>query len=169
MTSTEVEEFDGVTGLFHQEQVDDKTPFAFDSHTLPSGELVTLRLIGKDPLWGHMLWNAGRITADYLTEHADELVKNRHVLELGAGAGLPSFVAAMKGAKSVVVTDYPYGDAVSNLEWNINHCGLLPEPRNIIAKVAVSRCQCALAYAFRAIYGALTLKNFSSSYRSKTE
>jgi EEF1A N-terminal glycine/lysine methyltransferase len=130
------EEYDGVTDLFHvEENPKDEVPFAYDSHKLPSGEVVTLRLICEDPLWGHMLWNAGRVMADYLTVHADTLVRDRYVLELGAGAGLPSFVAAMKGAKRVVVTDYPYGDAVGNLSWNIEHCSLLSEPRNIIAKV----------------------------------
>jgi nicotinamide N-methyltransferase len=136
MASASAEEFDGVTDLFYQEEKPaEQNPFAFDSHTLPSGEIVTLRLVREDPLWGHMLWNAGRVMADYLTEHAGQFVKDRYVLEFGAGAGLPSFVAAMKGAKRVVVTDYPYGDAVGNLAWNIEHCGLLPEPKNIMAKV----------------------------------
>jgi EEF1A N-terminal glycine/lysine methyltransferase len=41
------------------------------------------------------------------------------VLELGAGAGLPSLVSAEIGAKFVVVTDYPDPDLVKNLWTNV--------------------------------------------------
>ena len=45
------------------------------------------------------------------------------MLELGAGAGLPSIVANMLGAERVVVTDYPDAELIENLEWNIkNNC-----------------------------------------------
>lgn len=50
------------------------------------------------------------------------------MLELGAGAGLPSLVAAILGAQKVVVTDYPDGDLISNLEHNIASCSLIPSP-----------------------------------------
>lgn len=48
------------------------------------------------------------------------------MLELGAGAGLPSLICALNGASSVLVTDYPDADLVENLHKN---CALLPEPR----------------------------------------
>ena len=35
---------------------------------------IRLRLVGKSPLWGHLLWNAGKYTAEYIDEHAQELV-----------------------------------------------------------------------------------------------
>ena len=44
------------------------------------------------------------------------------MLELGAGAGLPSIVCALNGAKIVVVTDYPDSDLVENLRHNMSTC-----------------------------------------------
>ena len=68
---------------------------------------------------GHLLWHASRVTADYLEEHAGTLVRDRTVLELGAGAGLPSLVCALHGATKVVATDYPDEDLIRNLRYNI--------------------------------------------------
>jgi nicotinamide N-methyltransferase len=68
------------------------------------------------------------VISTYLEEHADKLVKGKTVLELGAGAGLPSLVCALNGAYQVVVTDYPDAELV-------DHCELLPEPRKIAAEV----------------------------------
>lgn len=83
---------------------------------------------------GHHLWNAGRTTSTYLEQHAATLVKDKTVLELGAGAGLPSLVCALNGAWRVVVTDYPDAELIDNLWYNINHCELLPEPRSVVAQ-----------------------------------
>lgn len=80
------------------------------------------------------MWQAGRIISDYLQEHRDGLLKEKTVLELGAGAGLPSLISAIYGAKQVVVTDYPDADLVENLRLNIKDCSLLPQPRNIHAE-----------------------------------
>ena len=46
------------------------------------------------------------------------------MLELGAGAGLPSLACGALGATTVVVTDYPEPELIANLEHNIRHCGL---------------------------------------------
>ena len=89
-----------------------------ETHTLRSGETLTLRLVGHNPLWGHHLWNAGRLVSTYLEDHAS-LITGRTVLELGAGAGLPSLVCGVLGAKPVVVSDYPDPDLVANLWHNI--------------------------------------------------
>ncbi|EOA90415.1 uncharacterized protein SETTUDRAFT_175461 [Exserohilum turcica Et28A] len=104
------------------------------SHQLLSGKDLTVRLVGHNPLWGHFLWNAGRTISTFLEEHADELVKGRTVLELGAGAGLPSLVCALNGAAQTVVTDYPDAELIENLRYNIEHCELLPKPPKIVAE-----------------------------------
>jgi EEF1A N-terminal glycine/lysine methyltransferase len=70
----------------------------------------------------------------YLEKHASSLTKERTVLELGAGAGLPSLVSAVHGAKCVVVTDYPDAELIENLAYNISHGILLPFQCNIHAE-----------------------------------
>ncbi|KAJ9632393.1 Protein N-terminal and lysine N-methyltransferase efm7 [Taxawa tesnikishii (nom. ined.)] len=137
-----------VGGALFQEPQDfyqpEKQP-TFVQHRLLDGQELNLRLVGHNPLWGHHLWNAGRTIADYLEEHASTDLAGNTVLELGAGAGLPRFdsddtanfqlclVSAIKGATSVVVTDYPDADLIENLQYNIDHCHLLPEPKKISA------------------------------------
>ncbi|KAK1810410.1 Protein N-terminal and lysine N-methyltransferase efm7 [Friedmanniomyces endolithicus] len=88
-------------------------------HRMLSGQSLKLRLVGHSPLWGHLLWNAGRTVADYLESNSATLVKHKTVLELGAGAGLPSFVSVLREASYVVVTDYPEADLIENLRVNI--------------------------------------------------
>lgn len=83
---------------------------------------------------GHHLWNAGRTTSTYLEQHAASLISGKTVLELGAGAGLPSLVCALNGAKRVVVTDYPDAELIDNLRYNIDHCKLLSTPPSILAE-----------------------------------
>jgi len=80
------------------------------------------------------LWNAGRTISAYLEERAGDLVKDKTVLELGAGAGLPSLVCALNGASQTVVTDYPDPDLIENLQYNIDHCDLLTKPPRIVAE-----------------------------------
>jgi nicotinamide N-methyltransferase len=90
-----------------------------ETHTLLSGKTLTVRLVGHNPLWGHHLWNAGRLISTYF-EKNPSLVKRKTVLELGAGAGLPSLVCGVLEARKVVVTDYPDLDLVANLRTNID-------------------------------------------------
>ena len=69
------------------------------SYRRPSdGQLVQLVTSGRSPLWGHLVWNAARVIADYIDGNP-ALVLGKSVLELGAGAGLPAIVAALNGAK----------------------------------------------------------------------
>lgn len=96
-------------------------PATITTYTTNQGLTVPLRLVGQSPLWGHLLWNAGKVIAGYLEDHANELIKDKTVLELGAGAGLPSLICALHGAKKVLVTDYPDPDLVENLQYNIKH------------------------------------------------
>jgi nicotinamide N-methyltransferase len=90
------------------------------TYTMLSGVELSIRLVGHNPLWGHHLWNAGRVIARHLEQHR-EPVEGRTVLELGAGAGLPSLLSGILGAKRVVVTDYPDPDLIENLKYNISN------------------------------------------------
>ncbi|KAI9694698.1 MAG: nicotinamide n-methyltransferase [Bathelium mastoideum] len=106
-------------------------PHTTETHTMISGKALTLRLVGHSPLWGHLLFNAGRVISHYVEERADAIVNGKDVLELGAGAGAPSLVCALKGARTVVSTDYPDTELIENLRWNMDHCSLLPTLQNI--------------------------------------
>ncbi|KAI0249402.1 hypothetical protein BJV78DRAFT_1228221 [Lactifluus subvellereus] len=79
---------------------------------------ISVRLVGSHPLWGHYLWNAARALAGFL-QRTPELYRGRTVLELGAGGGLPSLVAAKCGARKVVMTDYPDRVLVENMAYNV--------------------------------------------------
>ncbi|CAK9437107.1 uncharacterized protein LODBEIA_P15330 [Lodderomyces beijingensis] len=84
-------------------------------------EEITMKLVGKSPLWGHLLWNAGIYTADYLDRHAEELVRGKRVLELGAAAALPSLICAVNGAAQVVATDYPDPDLIDHIKFSFDN------------------------------------------------
>lgn len=109
-------------------------PATFTSYTTKSGVKLPLRLVGHNPLWGHLLWNAGQVVARYIEENAPTLVKDKNVLELGAGAGLPSLVCVIHGAKRVVVTDYPDQDLIENLQFNIANSVVSSLRGNIVAR-----------------------------------
>lgn len=73
------------------------------------------------------------MVSDYLEDHP-EIVLSKNILELGAGAGLPSLTCAIRGAKKVVVTDYPDPDLIDNLRYNIRHCDELTNKDAIVAQ-----------------------------------
>ncbi|KAK2754676.1 nicotinamide n-methyltransferase [Arachnomyces sp. PD_36] len=107
-------------------------PDTFVEHQMRSGQTLKLRLVGNHPLYGHLLWNAGKTASDYLEERAAEVIQGKDVLELGAGGGLPSLVCAVKGARNTVVTDYPDVDLVENLRWNAAACESLRDPSSAL-------------------------------------
>ncbi|KAK9469918.1 hypothetical protein V1512DRAFT_219628 [Lipomyces arxii] len=80
---------------------------------------ITLRLVGKSPLWGHLLWNASKVTGNWLDQHGAQLCAGKTVLEVGAGAALPSFICAIQGARKIVITDYPETELIENIEYNV--------------------------------------------------
>lgn len=43
-------------------------------------------------------------------------------------------MSSIQGATHVLVTDYPDAELIENLQYNINHCTLLPSPTKIQAK-----------------------------------
>lgn len=75
----------------------------------PSGQpaSLALRLCPPHSLHGHRLWNAAAWVSHSIDESHPLLnVSGKCVLELGAGAGAPSLVASLNGARRVVATDY---------------------------------------------------------------
>ncbi|BAE60792.1 unnamed protein product [Aspergillus oryzae RIB40] len=90
----------------------------FAEHHMLSGQTVRVRLVGDHPLYGNLLWNAGRTSSHYIEEHAHELIAGKDVLEIGAAAGVPSIIAAVMGARTSVMTDYPDPDLVGNMRYN---------------------------------------------------
>lgn len=67
----------------------------------------------------------------------------RNVLELGAGAGLPSLAAAIWGAEHVVLTDYPDKDLVDNMQINVDAAkDVLPLQSSIVVQVSLEILDC---------------------------
>jgi len=123
---------------------DAHTALLYTSPLLPK----PLRIQLADPpaederqLFGHYLWNASLLAAEFieagtvgvssssteqrgsaLTRALEEgifNVKDKRVVELGAGTALPSMMAALLGAKSVTVTDYPSDALLATLRGNV--------------------------------------------------
>ncbi|KAL3468444.1 hypothetical protein BJX64DRAFT_282616 [Aspergillus heterothallicus] len=80
-------------------------------------------------LFAHILWSAGMVVADGFERAHDGnsdagmwKVKGETVLELGAGAALPSIIAALAGASALTITDHPSSPALgfsSAIAFNI--------------------------------------------------
>lgn len=94
--------------------------------TTRDGDVVDLHLVGYSPTEAHHLWNGSRVAAQYFEADPAGTVRGRNVLELGAGAGLPSLVAAALGASRVVMTDFPDADILATMEKNIAECRIIP-------------------------------------------
>ncbi|KAI9253669.1 putative methyltransferase-domain-containing protein [Helicostylum pulchrum] len=109
-----------------EEQVAPEVEATFEVYTRASAPVdsahrdLTIKLVGSHPLWAHHLWNASKVFAS-LFDNTPGLVKDKYILELGAGGALPSLVAAFNGASKVVVTDYPDKELIENIEYNVNH------------------------------------------------
>lgn len=100
-------------------------PPTTQEYTTHAGKTITLHLVGFSPTEAHHLWNGSRVISDYFETNPD-VVRGKTVLELGAGAGLPSIVAAVLGAKKVVMTDYPDHEIVEVMCKNVDGCDLIP-------------------------------------------
>ncbi|CCG82991.1 Putative nicotinamide N-methyltransferase [Taphrina deformans PYCC 5710] len=113
------EEYDGLD-MFHEEDTPLPDP-VFQSFERLDGQSLSVRLVGQSPLWGHLLWSAGKIMANYLDQNIS-IIKGKNVLELGAAGALPSLISALNSAKLVVATDYPDADLLYNMQYNLDHC-----------------------------------------------
>lgn len=111
--------FEGFEDIFNTEEIIPK-PIEYYSveHERPEGlGKVHLRMVKKHALWGDHLWNGGKWLANHL-EFNPELIKDKRIIELGAGAGLPSLIASNLNAKFVTCTDYPDMELIDNLSHN---------------------------------------------------
>ncbi|KAK2072258.1 hypothetical protein P8C59_006625 [Phyllachora maydis] len=77
-------------------------------------------------LFSHHLWNASLLLAELLEAGTLHLpppagfdVAGLATAELGAGAALPSIMAALLGARRVLVTDYPSEPVLATLRRNV--------------------------------------------------
>ena len=68
----------------------------------------------QDSLFVDDLWPGCRVLADYLIHNPGVFI-GKSCLELGAGGGLPSIVAASLGARRVIITDYPAPGVIENI------------------------------------------------------
>ena len=59
--------------------------------------------MGHHSLWAHELWNAG-VVMGRMCDADPSIVADKTILELGAGAAVPSIIAATLGAHTVVQT-----------------------------------------------------------------
>ena len=76
----------------------------------------------QDGLFADDVWPGAVVMANYLVDHP-ELCVDKKVLELGAGASLPSLVAAKLGAEKVVISDYPDVEILGNISTLISTNG----------------------------------------------
>lgn len=112
----------------------------------PSFGPITLTLAdpqGEDSrkLFSHFLWNAGLQLAEFIEEGdvqgRDWSVDGERVLELGAGTGLAGIVAGLKGAREVVISDYPAPEVLGNIRENVRRNVLSRQDKTGVGEVKV--------------------------------
>lgn len=69
---------------------------------------------------GRVAWPSGISLCKHIARHHNDLIRDKRVIELGSGTGLCGLVAALFGARAVVLTDLPESleHCHANLEWN---------------------------------------------------
>lgn len=77
-------------------------------------KLHTRSVPQNDRLFADDIWPGAVLLADYMCSRPD-VVKKKRILELGAGAALPSLVSCRLGARFVVITDFHDSDILGNI------------------------------------------------------
>ncbi|EWC43440.1 hypothetical protein DRE_07581 [Drechslerella stenobrocha 248] len=112
-----------LTTIFNEVRNQHGEPGQHVTYTSPTYGRISLRLadVQKEEtrLFSHHLWNAGVEVAGMI-ESGEIAIAGETVLELGAGAALPSLVSALAGAKTVIITDYPAPEILANITANIS-------------------------------------------------
>ena len=80
--------------------------------------VLRFSLLSHRRRWAQKIWPAAQVLSRRL-DAQPELVRGKSVLEIGAGASLPSVVAGLLGAASVVVSDYPDAKMLDNMRANL--------------------------------------------------
>jgi nicotinamide N-methyltransferase len=86
--------------------------------TPPSIQVKVPVSIEQGDLMAHWIWESSIKMADLIATGIIP-VQNLHVLEVGAGAGLPAIISAHCGAKYVISTDYPEPTVIDALRNNL--------------------------------------------------
>ena len=105
-----------------------------DARSVDASERVVAALVSSKEtheLMAHHVWQSAVSLSECLVAPAEARrseamdVRGKTVVELGAGAALPSLVAAKCGARRVVATDFPDERMVGNMRRNVaeNKCG----------------------------------------------
>lgn len=76
--------------------------------------------VEKKTLFATFIWNGATVLSNYLVENMKERIHGHSVLELGAGAGVPSIICHNLSASLVCASDYPSNSVISNLIHNVN-------------------------------------------------
>ncbi|CAH0473640.1 unnamed protein product [Peronospora belbahrii] len=78
-----------------------------------------------DKHYGLFVWPSALLLSQFVAHEADSLCRDKVVLELGCGTGLPSILASLCGATKVYLTDRPGApDIQCNAETNIRLNGI---------------------------------------------
>mmetsp|Transcript_17925 Transcript_17925/g.26528 ORF Transcript_17925/g.26528 Transcript_17925/m.26528 type:complete len:292 (-) Transcript_17925:18-893(-) len=87
---------------------------------------------------GLAVWLGSEVLCDYLLDHAD-LVRDKRVIELGAGVGLCGIVAHQLGAKDVLLTD---GDVsvLENVRYNVQQNQIHPDDTTTTTTTTTISC-----------------------------
>ena len=80
--------------------------------------VLQFQLVSHRQRWAHRVWPAAQVLSRWLDAHP-ALAAGQAVLEIGAGAALPSVVAALLGACAVVVSDWPDPKMLHNMKLNL--------------------------------------------------
>lgn len=92
-------------------------PFGLFYHKLVGDIRVKTRSHSQhsDGLFVDDIWPGSLLLTEYLLAHPF-LCRDRNILEISAGAALPSLVASKLFPKSLVVTDFPQEDVLENIQ-----------------------------------------------------
>lgn len=112
----------GMSILFNEPEVN--SGHYGESQTIYFQNLQPIKVILPDVdsknvyLFAHHIWKSSILLSKLIIEDPT-IVKNKRVLELGAGSGVPSIVCNLMGARDVVCSDYPDEDILSKLKLNM--------------------------------------------------